>query len=53
VRFKYICMGKKTGVNGCTECVGFEYLYGKWELGLTFVLNMWVALICMIKWNCG
>jgi hypothetical protein len=40
-----------TVVNGCIEFVGCEYLYGKRELGLTVVLNVWVVNICMGKGN--
>jgi phage-related holin len=42
---------KGTGFNIFTEYVIWEYLYGKRELGLTVVLNLWVVNICMGKGN--
>jgi hypothetical protein len=44
---------KGTGVNGWTECVGCEYLYGKTQLGLTVELNLCVGYIFMGEVNCG
>jgi hypothetical protein len=40
----FVCE-KGNGVDGCTECVGYEYLYGKREMGLTAVLNVCVGNI--------
>jgi hypothetical protein len=31
---------KGGGVNGCTECVCYEYCYGEREVGLTFVMSV-------------
>jgi hypothetical protein len=36
---------KGNGVDGSTECVRWEYLYGKREMGLTVLLNVCVGNI--------
>jgi hypothetical protein len=46
-------MGKGNWVDGCTECVGCEYLYGKRDLGLTVELNVCFVNICRGKGNLG